>query len=224
MEAPGLYDSGRARVAALVGGLPDDELARPVPATPEWTVKDLVGHLAGAASDLTSGRVDDVCSPASTGRQVQERRTRPLASVLDEWESVAPALEMVMASAPKAVGRRLVCDVACHEHDLRGALERPSARQTDTVDFALQAGIGQVHLRLGRAGSNGLRLVAGSTEWLIGPGDPAATLTVEPFELFRLLYGRRSRPQMAALAWVGDPTGYVEHLALFEPATTDLTE
>ena len=224
MEAPGLYDSGRARIAALVGALPDADLGRPVPSTPGWTVKDLVGHLAGVASDLTSGRVDAAGSPAWTARQVHERRSLPLRAVLDEWASVAASLGVAMASAPTPVWRCLVCDMACHEHDLRGALQRPGARHTDAVDFARQAGVGLVHTRLRRAGTGGLRVVAGATEWFIGPGDPTATLSVEPFELFRLLYGRRSRPQIAALAWSGDPTAYVDHLALLEPATTDLTE
>ena len=224
MEAAGLYDCGRLRIAALVGGLPDTALGRPVPSTPGWTVKDLVGHLAGMASDLIAGGVDAAGTPAWTARQVQERRARSLGSVLDEWASAAAAVGLMLATAPRRMACRLVCDVACHEHDLRGALGRPGARQTDTVDFALQAGVGQVHARLRRAGAGGLRLMAGSTEWFIGPGDPTATLTVEPFELFRLLFGRRSRPQMAALAWLGDGTAYVDHLALLEPAATDLTE
>ena len=224
MEAPRLYDSGRVRIAALVGALADAELGRPVPSTPGWTVKDLVGHLAGVASDLAAGRVDAAGSPAGTARQVHERRSTPVAAVLDEWAAPTPAVGVVVASAPTAVGRRLVCDVACHEHDLRGALHCPGrARPTRSTSPCRPAWAWST-AACDRAGTGGLRILAGSTEWVIGPGDPLATLSVDPFELFRLLYGRRSRPQMAALAWVGDPTPYVDHLALLEPATTDLTE
>jgi uncharacterized protein (TIGR03083 family) len=224
MNAGSLYAAGRVRITELVGDLPPRDLERPVPATPNWTAKDLVGHLAGVAADVTAGRIEGAGAPPWTARQVDERRPRPIGQVLDEWTALAPSVETMLSGAPPPVANRLICDVACHEHDLRGALERPGARDSDTVDQALQAAVGYLDSRLHKGGCRGLRLQAAETEWFVGPDQPGVSLTAEPFELFRLLFGRRSRRQMAAFRWTGDPSPYLDHLALFEPPVADLDE
>jgi uncharacterized protein (TIGR03083 family) len=224
MNAGSLYAAGRVRITAMVGDLPPNDLERRVPATPDWTTKDLVGHLAGVAADVTAGRLEGAGAPPWTARQVEERRPRPISEVLDEWTALAPDIETMLSGAPPVVANRMVCDIACHEHDLRGALKRPGARDSDTVDQALQAGVGYLDSRLHEDGCRGLRLQAAETEWFVGPDQPGVSLTAEPFELFRLLFGRRSRSQMAALHWTGDPSPYLDHLAVFEPPVADLAE
>ncbi|MGH9039638.1 MAG: maleylpyruvate isomerase N-terminal domain-containing protein [Acidimicrobiia bacterium] len=51
-----IYAETRERVTALVRSLSPDELTGPVPTTPAWTPRDIVGHLAGrfpfAESDI----------------------------------------------------------------------------------------------------------------------------------------------------------------------------
>ena len=224
MDAGSLYAGGRNRIAELVGDLPPSELDRPAPATPGWTVKDVVGHLAGVAADVTAGRMAGAGTPAWTAAQVDARRSRDLAGVLDEWASLAPGLEAMLAGAPTAVANRIVCDVACHEHDIRGALGRPGARDSDTVDLALQAGVDYLDRGLRDAGAPGLTVRSEHTEWFVGQDPPAATLTAEPFTLFRLLFGRRSLAQMAALDWTGSPDLYLDHLSVFDPAVDDIDE
>jgi uncharacterized protein (TIGR03083 family) len=224
MDAGSLYAAGRVSITELVADLAPAELECPVPATPGWTVKDLVGHLAGVAADVTAGQLEGAGTPPWTARQVEDRRPRPMGEVLAEWSSLGPGLETMMSGASPAVANRLVCDVACHEHDLRGALKRPGGRDSDTVDQALQAGVGALDRRLRDGGCRGLRLRAAETEWFVGPDQPGVSLTAEPFVLFRLLFGRRSRAQMAALQWTGDPGPYLDHLAVFEPPVADLDE
>ena len=54
------------------------------------------------------------------------------------------------------------------------------------------------------ASCRALRLVSGNQEWVIGPGEPAATATVDSdFELLRALIGRRSITQVG-WKWDGD--------------------
>ena len=42
-----LYQDNVAAVTALATDLDDDELATTVPATPAWTVRDVIAHMAG---------------------------------------------------------------------------------------------------------------------------------------------------------------------------------
>jgi len=50
------------------------------------------------------------------------------------------------------------------------------------------------------------------------------TLATRRFEAFRWRMGRRSRSQLAALAWSGDPAPVLDHLAFFGPASSDIIE
>ena len=56
-----------------------------------------------------------------------------------------------------------------------------------------------------------LRVKAGDREFVVGDGDPVASLEGTPFELFRAMTGRRSAAQVRALGWEGD-------VELFVPA------
>ena len=49
-----------------------------------------------------------------------------------------------------------------------------------------------------------LRLSTGSTQWTVGLGEPAATVTAGRYDLYRSLAGRRSHEQIAALRWDRD--------------------
>lgn len=52
---------------------------------PEWRVRDVLAHLAGATADIASGNLADVASDEWTGAQVDARRDVPIDEVLDEW-------------------------------------------------------------------------------------------------------------------------------------------
>jgi hypothetical protein len=54
-------------------------------------------------------------------------------------------------------------------------------------------------------------------------GEPLRLSTTR-FEVFRWRLGRRSRDQMAAMAWSGDPAPVLDHLAVFGPAACDVDE
>jgi hypothetical protein len=49
-------------------------------------------------------------------------------------------------------------------------------------------------------------------------------LTTTRFEAFRWRMGRRSRAQLAALAWSADPAAVLDNLAIFGPAASDIVE
>ncbi|PQM47529.1 hypothetical protein C1Y40_02277 [Mycobacterium talmoniae] len=118
------YRAARQRVADVVSTLSDDQLRTPVPATPGWTVHDVLAHLVGGAADLSSGRLDGAPGDAWTARHVGERRHQSVAELLAEWERVAPGTESALAQS-KLSGPNLAGDVIGHEADLREALRLP---------------------------------------------------------------------------------------------------
>ncbi len=58
-----------------------------------------------------------------------------------------------------------------------------------------------------------LRFRAGVDEWRFGEGEPGATVIAEPYELARLICGRRTAEQIRGYLWDGDPEPYVSLLA-----------
>jgi hypothetical protein len=66
---------------------------------------------------------------------------------------------------------------------------------------------------LAEAGLAPLRLRAGVDEWVVGDGTPETTVIAEPYELARLICGRRTAEQIRAYLWDGDPEPYVPLLA-----------
>ena len=59
---------------------------------------------------------------------------------------------------------------------------------------------------------------------MISDGPPTATLRIAPYELARVVLGRRSRAQMAAYDWEGDSAPYVAMLPVFTPPENDIVE
>ena len=59
----------------------------------------------------------------------------------------------------------------------------------------------------------------------VGPdGEPVLGLTTTWYVAFRWRMGRRSRDQLAALDWSGDPAPVLDHLVVFGPAGADIIE
>src|SRR5918994_401136 len=69
----GLYRDNVLSLCNLADGLTDEDLGTTVPGTPAWTVRDVLAHLAGASTDLATGRMDGAPGPEWTARHVSER-------------------------------------------------------------------------------------------------------------------------------------------------------
>lgn len=225
--SPGtIYAETRERVAELVSSLSAAELAVRVPATPAWSPRDIVGHLAGVASAIVAGDLTGWGTDPWTAAQVDARRAIALPDVLDEWAATAQRLEpMIDGGAGLPYTLRVVVDCYLHEQDIRGATGRPGARQAPAMPFSLELTIQGLGGRLEDAGLPGLRLRAGGREWVAGSAVPAATVSAtDPFELLRSLFSRRSRAQVAALDWDGDAERYLDHFGRYAYAEEDIVE
>ncbi len=218
-DLAGLYRETRERLLALVAGLDEATLATPVPACPGWSVQDVLAHLAASAEDAVAGRLTGPPDDAQTAAQVARFRGQDLPAVLSAWAQAAPAFA-------DAVGALriwpAVIDLASHEQDIRGALDQPGARDC----AAIRECSGRM-LRWLRPPVP-LRVAVEDGEYQVGPdapaGEPVLSLTTTRYEAFRWRMGRRSRAQLAALAWSGDPAPVLAHLTVFGPAAADISE
>jgi hypothetical protein len=81
------------------------------------------------------------------------------------------------------------------------------------VATAVQSLIGGLRLHLASTDLPPLRVEAtGLRDWMVGRGEPAATLRAGPFTLLRALSGRRTMDEVRALDWEGDPEPFLPHL------------
>jgi len=223
-----LYRDARERVARLVEGV---DGARPVPATPDWSVHDVVAHLVGVAQDLAGGRLPVAGpTPEWTAGQVERGREVPLPELIECWQEHGPAVEIWLDAAPRWPP---VIDLGSHEQDLRGALGVPGARDSALVTIAGKVLLGGLRVpapllvtterqqfRLGPEPEGGPDSAGGPDSVGGGP----VCLETTTFEAFRWRMGRRSRGQLAAMRWTGDPTPFLDHLCVFGPADQDVIE
>jgi uncharacterized protein (TIGR03083 family) len=224
MDTAALYADTRGRITELVRGLSPEQLDTLAPAAPEWRVRDIVCHLSGVVADVLAGNLDGIATDAWTGAQVHARRDKSVDDVLAEWGTNAPQLEAIINGFGSA-GVQAVMDTVTHEHDIRGAVNQAGARDSDAADASLQWLVGSLGEHLDGAGGPALRLTVGSQEWVVGPGEPAATVAApSEFDLMRALIGRRSVTQVANWKWDGEAGPYLGLFAPWGLRATDLVE
>lgn len=195
------YAGVRERVTALVRETGDDRLQQPSPATPGWTAHDVLAHLVGVTEDVVDGRLDGIATDSWTQAQVDRWRDRGTPALLAAWDGYGPRFEAMMDAAPREAAGQAVFDAFTHEHDLRVALGRPGARDSDAMAIAWSW---IVDART-RAGAAAVRFVTEAGEAVAGAGEPVATVRASRFELLRAFSGRRTASEIAAFGWDGEP-------------------
>ena len=220
----GCYRDTRTALTDLAGGLDDSGWSRPVPATPGWAVRDVVGHVVGIASDLLDGNLTGVGSDEWTAAQVDARRGVPFPDVLGEWSERAPVLEEQVAAWPPEFAGQLVGDLALHDLDVRGALGRRDGRDSPATRAASDHYAHELAGRLDEAGAGAIRFELPEGPVVVGRGDPTVSVAASRFELLRALSGRRSGEQIRAYRWDGDPDRVVAVLAAYPMRDIPLDE
>ena len=210
------YLVAQERIDELVRPLDDAGLARPVPACPGWTVRSVVSHLAATPEWVATGRLSGLPTDEDTAAQVAELAEVAVPDVLDRWAASAPVFAEMVAAGDVWPA---VIDVVTHEHDIRHALGRPGARDSDAVAL-----LADVLLRWWSP-SRPVEVVTANRTVRRGPeGEDRVRWTSTDFEVVRARMGRRSRAQLTAMDWSGDPGGLLDELTVFPPAATDLDE
>jgi uncharacterized protein (TIGR03083 family) len=225
MDTAECYRTVRTRMTESAAGLTGEQTATPVPALPAWTVRDTYAHLAGVCAEVLDGKLAGRATDDDTARQVAERADRGLAELCEEWADRGPELEERLAGEKGYRFNLMVFDAWNHEQDVLGALRLPQFRECPTTPV-VAATLTDLLIRAWRKVelAPAVRALTPTGDWVIGVGEPVATLRTNDFELVRMLSGRRTLSEMAALDWTGDPGEALDRLHLFTPPAKELGE
>jgi hypothetical protein len=223
------YKLARQRLTSVVSEV-DDPAGVPVPACPGWSVHDVVAHLTAVVEDVLAGRLTGPPTDEETAAQVARRKDIETALMLAEWAEMAPTFEGLLSEVRVWPG---FLDVLAHEHDVRGALSAPAGRDSYEMEVASEYLLSHwspalpVRVKVGeRERTLRPKTKPGETEaGQTAPDDDVdLTLTTTAFEAFRFRLGRRSRAQLRAMDWSGDPTALIDKMTLFGPEPYDIIE
>jgi len=188
----------------MVGSLDSADRGVTVPATPAWTVHDVVCHLVGIAADLNAGNFDADGPDAWTASQVQSRRNKTVADLAAEWEHEALQFEDGLRILGYEIGSHYVADLLQHTADICHSLSCPWPKDDEALVVGLDFYLISFEQTLLRTNLGAVRVMVAAEQWTLGEGASIATVAADRFELFRALGGRRSDAQIQALAWTGD--------------------
>jgi uncharacterized protein (TIGR03083 family) len=215
------WSRAQQRVIELVRDLPPERAAVRVPATPDWTVRDLLAHMVGLGVDVVAGDEPDDHNSTWTGKHVTERRDRDVAALVREWQEVAePLRDWMRTNNVRPLG-----DVIIHEQDLRGALHAPGAQDTPGLHAIRDRFVDRFAGRV--TDLPPIALIGQQWAWSsdVATDDAAVVLSAPEFDLARALVTRRSAAQLRAWTERGDVTPYLDAFAMLGPLpTADLTE
>jgi uncharacterized protein (TIGR03083 family) len=222
----GAYRDLRERVTVLVEASSEEELDRAAPATPDWRVRDILGHLAGVCDDVSHGRLEGVGTDDWTDQQVAQRREWSTDQVLADWTEHAAALEPQMHAFPPIAVGQMVSDAFTHEQDIRGALRAPGGADSAALEIAFDWSTDRLNDRLAANDEGTLVLETEAGSKILGTGEPVTRIRANRLEIVRAATGRRSRAQLEALDRDGPfaPEGLLLSSTIFTPAATDLVE
>jgi uncharacterized protein (TIGR03083 family) len=161
----------------------------PVPACPQWTVRDLVAHVA----DHCLRRVGDTVGDADE-----------LGDLLDRWERAATKVEPQIADGSDNADL-LLMDTFTHELDLRAALGVAAPADHPAYPWGFDVVVGGLAWSFDSQRHPAVQLVGEGASWVAGTGEPVASVHATRYELYRSLTGRRTAAQIAALQWSEDP-------------------
>jgi uncharacterized protein (TIGR03083 family) len=238
-----IFEETRGQIVDLVGGLSVKETQKPVPATPGWRIRDVVSHLSGDLSSLIAndfpaeffmamGQPETIAQLNEwTDEHVKSRADMSVSEIFDEWEASSKTIIDMMRghsdwpdNVPPFADRVLLTDLGVHLHDIYGALGIVRDRDGAPVRIGSAGYVAVMGMRLTTFDAPALAIESGDKSWVIGGDDPAATLRVDRFELFRALSGRRSPEQIKSYDWEGDPGPFLDFFYLYGPRPDALNE
>jgi uncharacterized protein (TIGR03083 family) len=198
-----MYRSARVRIGALVS----DEIGSvPVPATPLWTVHDVVAHLAGVTEDVRTGNMEGVTTDPWTAAQVERGRSKTVAQLLAMWDEYAFLIEGFLSSPDGASAFRAVLDIHTHEADLLNALGRPIDLPDEFLAWMTPL------------------LQSDFAEQVAAAGSAPITVDASDLQWFRGRLGRRTAEEVCGYGWSADPAPYLDHWFVFGRAERSLGE
>ncbi len=189
-----------------------------VPTCPDWTPRDVLAHVVGICADFKADRREGSGGNAWTAAQVAARSNDSVQQLIQEWTDQHDYINGLFADQPD-LAWALVADLVTHEHDIRLALNRPGTQESEAITAS---GRRYVDRFLDRVNESDLAPLAveldGNRQ---GPDDATLVLRGTAFEVLRACTGRRSRSQIQAMDWTGDPTDHIEMVSSYGPPSAD---
>ncbi len=191
------YRQVRENITILLTDLPGAD-GKIVPSCPQWTVRDLLAHLA------------EICDRVITrfgGEPCPVPETASVTELLRLWNERGPEADSLLAAdgEGRSRGDIMVMDAFTHELDLRYTLGEPLPEAHPAWLRGFEVLVSGLGTSLTSHGLPGMRIETEGATWIAGTEPVAAVLTGPPAALYRSLAGRRSPAQITALDWLGDP-------------------
>lgn len=172
-------------------------------------MRDLISHVEGVAEDAVSGNVAEAGQANWTQTHIEGRKNDSVQDLVERWATVGEMLDPGLDNVHPAMAGLIVSDLVTHEHDLRAAVGKAGARDSEGVALATNSYARRFGRRIKEAGLPALTLETEGASWNLGNGDPLSSVRGDAFEVLRALSGRRTRDQIAAFDWSGDAEAYL---------------
>jgi uncharacterized protein (TIGR03083 family) len=224
VDPASLYERERVAFLRLVRGLTPEQLATTVPATPAWTVRDVLAHLVGITADLNAQRFGDGSGDDWTAAQIDARRSLSIEEVAAEWDHEAPQFETGLRLFGYGLGAHYLGDLLQHVSDVRSALGESPVRDDEELAVGLDFYLESFEDTLDAVAIGSVELRCGEERWRLGPGEIIASAAPTRFELFRALGGRRTLNEIRRLAWTGDSEAVVGYVSRYPVPSSTLGE
>ena len=223
MEPSEIYSACRGRLLGIASSLSPSTVDAPLAATPPWTVVDGYRHLTGVCTDVLDGTLEGAGSPPWTAAQLEARRDWSIDRVCAEWAARGPDLDVRVGEA----GRGMVFvafDAWTHEQDIRAASGLRGLRDDEAVAALAVMALTSFASRYASSGAPPVTVELDGVTHTLGEGRSDACLRTSPYELMRIIFGRRSRRQMEAADWTGDGGPVMDALHLFDLPALDILD
>jgi uncharacterized protein (TIGR03083 family) len=216
MDSAGYLARLRDELQAFEACLAAD-LSAPVEHCGDWTLYDLADHLGRqnlwVAVAVTEQRGDYEAPAAPRGNAALAEWFAGTSEVLLAALDTDPSVSAWTIAPPPTVGfwqRRRCLETLIHRWDAEHALGISSRLEPALAEDGVAEVIDVMaprQVRLGRtsAPSHAIRLSAAESgsSWILGPGDPVATIRATAADLLLLMWGRLAADDQA-LSWEGD--------------------
>ncbi len=218
MNATELYRVVQATTIELCSTMSAEETEAAVPTCPDWTPRDVLAHVVGICADFKADRREGSGGDAWTAAQVASRSNDSVEQLVQEWNDQYDYINELFADKPD-LAWALVADLVTHEHDIRLALNQPGIQESEAITASGQRYVDRFLDRINESELASLAVELDGEQQ--GPADVDVVLRGTAFEILRACTGRRSRSQIEAMDWSGDPSEHIEMISSYGPPSTD---
>lgn len=227
-----LYEQERLRFIATLRSVPTGLLSTLVPATPGWTIRDVLAHVVGITADLNAQRFGHGDPELWTANQLALRADHSLKTLIVEWDREAPLFESGLGLFGYEFGAHYLGDLLQHVLDVDAALRLDvgaalgpaQLRDDESIAVGLSFYLDSFAETLDDKGAGSVEVVASAERRILGTGEVIASVRSSRHELFRALGGRRTIDEIAALDWSGDSESIIGLVSRYPPPVQSLGE